>query len=134
MARMLAEPLTSSPEISEIALAWLVFATLLACLAAGVPFIAWLLRRWLPDRERASIPLEPVAFGFSQKVRRSPRQPVLQHRTLMAAAFIGLLGLLVLPVLPVLEVLGVGAVQVTMAVVLPTLVVALHARQRDANR
>lgn len=127
---MLAESLSLS-NFSSLT-AWLFFIVLLMASAAAVPLIAWFLRRRLPAPRRVSIPLEPVAFGSSPKSQRSPRHAVLQHRTLMTAAFIAVLALFLLPGIVAIRVLGVPGLQVAIALVLPTILVALHARQRNA--
>ncbi len=138
-ARMLAESLSfsaeaASAEIARSALAWLVFVALAGMTATALPLLAWFLRRRLPEARRLPVALEPVAFGTSQKSLHSPRHAVLQHRTLMTTVLIALLALLVLPGLAALRMLGLTALQVAIGLVLPTFVVALHARQRDATR
>ena len=126
---MLAEsPFISSP------LAWLVFVTLVVASAAAIPCLAWVVRRQLPLARRVPIPLEPIVFGFSPKARRSPRHAVLQHRSLMATAFIAVLALFLLPGIAAVRGLGVVGLQAAIGLVLPTLLVVLHARQRNALR
>jgi NADH:ubiquinone oxidoreductase subunit 3 (subunit A) len=129
---MLAESLVLSDSSSL--LAWLVFVVLVIGSAAAIPLCAWLLRRRLPLSRRASIPLEPVVFGSSPKSLRSPRHAVLQHRALMATTFVAVLAVFLLPGIIAIRGLGVAGLQVAIGFVLPTLLVALHARQRNAVR
>jgi hypothetical protein len=129
---MLAESLLLSD--SSPLLAWLFFVALIVASAAAIPLAAWFLRRRVPELQRGSIPLEPVAFGSSPKSQRSPRHAALQHRTLMTTAFIAVLTLFLLPGIVAIRVLGASGLQVAFALVLPTLLVALHARQRNAVR
>lgn len=129
---MLAESLSNSGSSSL--LAWLVFVALVVASTAAIPLGAWVLRRRLPPAQRDSIPLDPVVFGVSQKIRRSPRHAVLQHRTLMMTASIAVLTLFLLPGILAIRELGVSGLQVAISLVLPTLLVALHARQRNVMR
>jgi hypothetical protein len=129
---MLAESLSMSG--SSTLLAWLVFVALVVASAAAIPLGAWVLRRRLPLARRDSIPLEPVVFGISAKTRRSPRHAVLQHRTLMTTTLIAVLTLFLLPGIIAIRGLGVSGLQVAIGLVLPTLLVALHARQRNGVR
>jgi len=129
---MLAESLVLSDSSSV--LAWLVFVALVVLSAAAIPLCAWFLRRRLPLARRASIQLEPVAFGSSPKSLRSPRHAVLQHRTLMTTTFVAVLTVFLLPGIIAIRALGVAGLQVAIGLVLPTLLVALHARQRDTVR
>jgi NADH:ubiquinone oxidoreductase subunit 3 (subunit A) len=129
---MLAESLSISGSSSLPA--WLVFVALVVASAAAIPLGAWVLGRRLPPAKRASISLEPVVFGISQKSRRSPRHAVLLHRTLMTMAFVAVLTLFLLPGIVAIRELGVSGLQVAIGLVLPTLLVALHARQRNAAR
>jgi len=134
---MLAESLSLSAlsaEISESVLAWVVFVALAGACAAVIPVLTWFLRRQLPEARRAPIRLDPVAFGASQKSLHSPRHAVVQHRTLITTVLVAVLALLVLPGLGALRSLGLSAIQVAIGLVLPTFVVALHARQRDSTR
>jgi len=134
---MLAESLSLSAlpaAISESALAWLAFVALAGASAAALPLLAWFLRRQLPAAQRTQRRLEPVTFGRSPKSLHSPRHSVLQHRTLMTTVLVCVLAVLVLPGLIALRSLGVSALQVAIGLVLPTFVVALHARQRDSTR
>jgi len=129
---MLAESLFHS--VYSSLLAWLAFVGLVVATTASVPLVAWLVRRRLPSARRVSIPLEPVVFGVSQKALRSPRHAVLPHRPLLMTVLVAVLAMFVLPGIVALRGLGVAGLQVTIALVLPTLVVALHARQRNAVR
>jgi len=129
---MLAESLSLSGSYSL--LAWSVFVVLVVASAAAIPLAAWMLRRRLPPAQRVSIPLEPVVFGISPKSRRSPRHAVLQHRTLMTTTVIAVLSLFLLPGILAIRALGVSGLQVAIGLVLPTLLVALHARARKAVR
>jgi hypothetical protein len=136
MARMLAESLSSAATVSAAAasataLAWFVFLSLVLASAAAIPLFASILRSRLPAARRERVLLEPVVFGTSQKPRRSPRHAVLQHRTVMTTGFIAVLALLVVCGIVALRELGVSGLQVAIGLVLPTLLVALHARQRN---
>lgn len=131
---MLTESLSLSAGLSESALAWLAFVAAAGASAAVVPLLAWFLRRQLPEARRARIPLEPVVFGASQKSLHSPRHAVLQHRTLITTVLACVLAVLVLPGLSALRSLGIPALQLAIGLVLPTFIVALHARQRDSTR
>jgi hypothetical protein len=134
LAESLSFPFAFSAEIAETAFAWLVFVAFAGATAVAVPLLAWFLRRRLPEARRIRAPLDPVVFGASQKSLHSPRHAVLQHRTLMTMVLVCLLALLVLPALGALQTLGPSALQVAIGLVLPTFVVALHARQRDSTR
>lgn len=129
---MLAESLSLSD--SSPLLAWLFFIALIVASAASIPLAAWFLRRRLPEVRRGAVPLEQVSFGSSPKSQRSPRHSVLQHRTLMTTAFIAVLALFLLPGIVAIRVLGVPGLQVGFGLVLPTLLVVLHARKRSALR
>lgn len=131
---MLAESPFSPTLLSSSPWAWWVFIALVAVGAIAIPVLAWALRRRLPLAQRVPIPLEAVVFGTSQKARRSPRHAVLQHRLLMATAFVAVLALFALPGMLALHRLGVRGLQGTIALVVPTLLVALHARQRNVTR
>lgn len=125
--------LAEAPVIFPLS-AWLVFVVFLMASAAVVPLGAWLLRRGLPPECRVPIRLDPVVFGTSQKALRSPRQAVLQHRTLMTAVFVAVLVVCLLPGMVALRRLGIPGLQVAIGLVLPTLLVALHAHQRGEVR
>ena len=121
-------------EMAEVGIAWLTFVALGGLCFLAIPFVVWLIRRQLPETRRAKVRLEPVTFGGSPKSLHSQRHVVRQHRTLMTAVLISVLALLILPGLVALRSLGVSALQVAIGFVLPTLVVALHARQRESSR
>ena len=94
-----------------------------------VPASAAVLRRALPPRSGLSPRLEPVHFGQSPKVRRSPRHAVLLHRALMSGFFVAVIGLSLLPAAVALREVGATLISGALAFVLPTLLVTLHARQ-----
>jgi hypothetical protein len=136
MARMLAESLSSASAVSIVpgsaaVLAWLVFLSLVLASAAAIPLLAAILRSRIPEARRERAPLAPVVFGTSLKTRRSPRHAVLQHRTVMTTGFIAVLALFAICGIAALRGLGISGLQVAIALVLPTLLVALHARQRN---
>jgi len=123
---MLAESL-----LSDSVMAWLVFVALLLVSVGAIPLLARALRRRLPVDRRQPISLEPVSYGDSPKARRSPRQAIRAHRTLMMTLHMALLALVVLPGLAALRSLGLTGLQVAIAFVLPALLVAFHARRRN---
>ena len=129
---MLAESPFSSSPLSSTALAWFVFVASVALSAGAIPLVAWALRRRLPSARRRPIPLEAVVFGVSPKTRRSSRHAILQHRLLMTRGLVAVLALFLLPGIIALRGLGVAGLQVAVALVVPTLLVALHARRRNA--
>ena len=100
--------------------------TALAMLAA-VPLAARLLRRALPARRQTIVPVGEIEFGVSQKARRSPRHAVLLHRGLLGAFFMAIVALMLVPAAVALRGLGVGVVQTALWLVLPTLLVVVHA-------
>ncbi len=100
--------------------------TALALLAA-VPLAAAVLRRALPARSRAIVAVDEIEFGTSQKARRSPRHAVLLHRGLLGAFFMAIVALALVPAAVALRDLGVGVVQTALWLVLPTLLVVVHA-------
>lgn len=135
LSRMVAE--SPSLEISVRAVSvdasafgWVVFVLLIGIAVLGVPMAAALVRRGLPARARAKAKVDPMHFGSSQKVRRSPRHAVLLHRSLIVTLFIALVVFLLIPGVLAIRDLGVSAIQVGLALVLPTLLVTLHARRR----
>lgn len=117
----------------EVALAWLCFVALLALALVAIPVAAALVRLGLPGSERSLRPVEPIAFGHSPHAQRSPRQPVRLHRTLLATALLTLPALLLLLGVGVIRGAGVAAVRSALALVLPMLVVTLHARRRSTH-
>jgi hypothetical protein len=139
MARMLAESLSSAstltPTVAPAGVrAWLVLVLLVVASALALPLLAAILRRRLPRSPRDAEPLEPVAFGRSPKSRRSPRHAVSLHRTLMTTGFLAVLSLVVLTGVAALGSLGAAGFQIAIGLALPTLLVALHARQRSLRR
>lgn len=131
--RMLVEPdllekSVSAPTAS--ATGWITFVFLIGVAVLGVPLLAALVRRGLPARLRARPPSPPMTFGRSQKVSRSPRHAVLLHRSLIVCLFIALCVFLLVPGVLSIRVLGVSTIRVGLALVLPTLLVTLHARRR----
>jgi hypothetical protein len=133
---MLAESLLRTISSS---LAWLIFVTLVLASASAIPLAAWFVRRRLTSSRGASsqgqkIALETVRFGTSQKARRSPRHAVAQHRVLMTSVLVAVLVMFVLPGVVSLPILGVQGLQVGLALVVPTLLIVLHARQRNLAR
>ncbi len=132
---MLAESLSMSvPAASSSVHVWWIFVVLVVGTLGAIPFAAWIVRRGLPVERRVAVRVEPVVFGTSQKTRRSPRHAVLQHRSLVLSIFAAVLVLFLLPGIVALRVLGVPGLQVAISLVVPTLMVALHARQRNATR
>jgi hypothetical protein len=117
----------------EVAAAWLCFVGLLGLALVAIPAVAAVVRRGLPDRRRARRTVEPIAFGHSPLAQRSPRQPVRHHRTLLATALLALPALLLLVGVEAIRGEGVSAVRSALALLLPALLVTLHARRRSAN-
>lgn len=116
---------------AEIALAWAGFVGLLALALVAIPASAALVRRLRPRPRRPRILLESFAYAFSARAQRSPRQPVRMHRTLLATALLALPALLVLLGVGVVRSDGLAAVEGALALVLPILLVTLHARRRS---
>jgi hypothetical protein len=135
MANTLESGLTgaaSAPSF-EVALAWLCFVGLLALALVAIPVAAALVRLGLPKSRRVPLSVEPIAFGHSPLAQRSPRQPVRHHRTLLATALLALPALLLLLGVEAIRSEGVAAVRSALALLLPALLVTLHARRRSAN-
>lgn len=103
------------------------FLLVVLAMLAAMPLLAASLRRSLPARHSAPVPVEEVEFGVSQKTRRSPRHAVLLHRGLLSAYFMGVVALALVPGALALRAMGVGVVQTALWLVLPTLLVTLHA-------
>ena len=103
------------------------FLLIALAMLAAVPLAAAGLRRALPARRAATAPVEAIEFGVSQKARRSPRHAVLLHRGLLGAFFMALVALVLVPAAVSLRGLGVGGVQTGLWLVLPTLLVVVHA-------
>lgn len=118
-------------SLSPSATGFLVFVLLLVVSVGALPLVALGLRRLLPRTRRDPRPIEAVRFGVSQQTRRSPRHAILLHRSLLATAFIVLIGIFLVPCIVALRALGVEGLQVAIALVLPTLLVTLHARRRS---
>ena len=123
MSRMLAESVSAA--------GWFVFVGLVLGVALARPAIARLVRRGLPRARRGRFEVEPVAFGLSPEPIRSPRHAVLQHRSLLTALFTALLGMLLVPGMAALRSVGVGGLTTAFFLVLPVLLVMLHARRRS---
>jgi hypothetical protein len=117
-------------SVEPSAVGWVVFVLLIGIAVLGVPLAAALIRRGLPARARAKRAVAPMSFGSSQKVSRSPRHAVLLHRSLIVTLFIALVVFLLIPGVLAIRALGVSAIQTGLALVLPTLLVTLHARRR----
>ncbi len=128
-----ASPVAPPAPSGEVALAWLCFLGLLGLALCTIPAAAWLVRRGLPAQARRPIVVEPIAFGHSPRAQRSPRQGVRLHRTLLASALLALPALVLLLGAGTLRRAGLDAVPAALALVLPSLLVTLHARRRSAN-
>lgn len=111
----------------------IVFVASLLLLPLAVPALASLLRAGLPEARRRPVAVEPVAFGVSQKARRSPRHAVLLYRGLMGSFFTALVALALLPVATRLGEVGLGLIPIALAFALPSLFVSLHARGRSRD-
>ncbi|MEM9175718.1 MAG: hypothetical protein AAGC67_10825 [Myxococcota bacterium] len=103
------------------------FLLIALALLAAVPLAAAGLRRALPAERGATVPVDEVEFGVSQKARRSPRHAVLLHRGLLGAFFMALVALALVPAAVALRSLGIGVFQTALWLVLPTLLVVVHA-------
>ena len=103
------------------------FLLISLALLAAVPLAAALLRRALPARRIVAQPVDEIVFGVSQKARRSPRHAVLLHRGLLGAFFMSLVALVLVPGGVALRRLGVDVIQAGLWLVLPMLVVVIHA-------
>jgi hypothetical protein len=114
------------------ALAWLCFLGLLGVALVAIPVAAAIVRRGLPTGARSRRIVEPIAFGHSPRAQRSPRQPVRIHRTLLATAFLALPALVLLLGVGALRE-GIDALEGALALVLPSLLVTLHARRRSTT-
>jgi hypothetical protein len=110
-----------------------IFVTSVVLAAWLVPLLAAALRAGLPEARRRLRALEPVAFGSSQKARRSPRHAVLLHRGLLGSFFMALVALALLPAATRLGTLGLSLIPVALAFALPALLVTLHARRRGQD-
>jgi hypothetical protein len=123
------------PQASPVAgaLAWLCFLGLLGVAVVAIPVAAAIVRRGLPAGARRRVTVEPIAFGHSPRAQRSPRQPVRMHRTLLATAFLALPALVLLLGVGTLRREGIDALEGALALVLPSLLVTLHARRRSTT-
>ncbi len=128
-----ANPVASPAPSMEVVLGWLCFLGLLGLALAAIPLAAALVRRGLPAADRRRIPVEPIAFGHSPRAQGSPRHPVRMHRTLLAAAFLGVPALLLLLGAPAFRHQGMAALEGALALALPCLLVTLHARRRSTS-
>ncbi len=126
-----ATPVASAASSADAVLGWLCFLGLLGLAVAAIPLAASAIRRGLPAAQRRPLMVEPIAFGHSPRAQGSPRQPVRMHRTLLAAAFLALPSLLLLLGAPAFRSRGVAALEGALALVLPCLLVTLHARRRS---
>jgi len=123
---MLADSLTSSTG-------WIVSLVLIGTVAILPGCLARFARRLLPPDRRARIPLEPLAFGISPRVRRSPRHAVALHRPLITSVFVLALGLLLIPFAAAIRSVGVEGLLVAILFAGPALLVALHAKTRGRD-
>lgn len=98
-----------------------------------VPALAALVRSQVPVRPGASLVVEAITFGTSQKARRSPRHAVLSHRGLLGSFFMALVALSIIPAAASLSSLGVATIPAALAIALPTLLVTLHGRRRSSD-
>jgi hypothetical protein len=113
---------------------WLVFLALAAVSVGLAPALAGALRRALPRRagsRHGESPLASLESGIAPQSRRSPRHAVRRHRGLVGSFFLALIALFLLIVLGALGELGLSVIPATVAFVLPTLLVILHARRRS---
>lgn len=108
-----------------------VVASLAALLV--LPALAAALRRSLPAARRQSATLAPVAFGRSPRARPSPRHAVLLHRGLVGSFVLTLVGLAILPAAAAFRDAGPALLPGLFGLVLPILVVTLHARRRSSG-
>lgn len=113
------------------------FVLVSIAMLASVPALAACLRSALPPRRawhesgpRAKpVRVEEVVFGGSQKARRSPRHAVLLHRALLGAYFMAVAALMLVPAALALRSLGPAVVSAALWLVLPVLLVTLHAER-----
>ena len=133
MSTVLSDPVASSVIVDPLfaGSGGGLFVGLLIAGVVGLPLLASVIRRLVPDRRMAARAVEPISFGDSQKSSRSPRHAVLLHRGLVGAFFMALLALLLIPAVASLMDLGPAAIPAAIAFVLPTLLVTIHARRRS---
>jgi hypothetical protein len=117
----------------DVTIAWLCFLALLTLALVAIPAAAWCVRRGLPATARTRAPVEPITFGQSPRTQRSPRQPVRMYRTLLATALLTLPALLLLLGVGALRRDGIASLEGALALVLPGLLVTLHARRRSTS-
>ena len=113
---------------------WLVFLALAAVSVGLAPALAGALGRALPRRagsRHGESPSDSLEAGIAPHSRRSPRHAVRRHRGLVGSFFLALIALFLLIVLGALGELGLSVIPATVAFVLPTLLVILHARRRS---
>jgi len=122
--------LSASPSLAGLAIGWLVLLLLVAFASGWPALVAAILRRRLPPDPRLETTLEPVAFGHSPQVLRAPRHAVSPHRSLVTSVCVIGLGLVLMSWAAAARALGSGGLIVAFLFVLPTLLVALHARRR----
>ena len=125
---MLAESLSSSLA------GWLLLVAGGLAGAMALPLLGVLARRALPRDRRAPIEIEPIRFGRSLRVRRTPRHAIRSHRSLLAAGLFVIPAMLVLPWAAALRDLGIAGLQQGIALAVPTLLVMLHGRRRRGWR
>lgn len=121
---MLAESLDAS-------IGWLAFIGLVVVAAGGIPLLAALLRRRLPEPKRAPRALPSVTFGSSPRARRSPRHAIRAHRSLLTAVFLTLLALASLALASAIGRVSLRGLVIAIGFVLPALLVAFQGRKRD---
>jgi hypothetical protein len=129
----LAEPILaapSPPSLAGLAIGWLLLLFMLASASVWPAVVALILRRRLPPDPRLETVLDPVAFGHSPRVLRAPRHAVSSHRSLVTSVCVIGLGLVLMAWAAASRSLGSGGLVVAILFVLPTLLVALHARRR----
>lgn len=109
---------------------WLVLLFIVASASVWPAVLAAILRRRLSPDPRLERTLDPVAFGHSPRVLRAPRHAVSAHRSLVTSVCVIGLGLVLMAWAAASRSLGSGGLVVAILFVLPTLLVALHARRR----
>lgn len=130
LADSLDAPIRATPSLAGLAIGWLLLLFVVACASVWPAVLAAILRRRLPPDPRLETALEPVAFGRSPRVLRAPRHAVSSHRSLVTSVCAISLGLVLIAWAVASRSLGSGGLVVAILFVLPTLLVALHARRR----
>jgi len=125
----LGAPVAGTPSLAGLAIGWLLLLFILASASVWPALLAAILRRRLPPDPRLETALEPVAFGHSPRVLRAPRHAVSLHRSLVTSVCVIGLGLVLIAWAAASRSLGLGGLVVAILFVLPTLLVALHARR-----